>query len=159
MKPLDAIDRTMLSLVQRDAKLSYAELGTKVHLSISSVMERLRRLQSDGVIRGFHAILDAQILDLGLCAYMQVTIDRPENEVAFVRRVAAVPEVLECHHITGDFSYLLKLRARDTQHLEELLATAIKQIRGITRTHTLVVLSTIKETAELPTGAAKEKKR
>ncbi len=154
MKPLDAIDRRLLTLVQRDAKLSYAELGAKVGLSVSSIMERLRRLQKSGVIRGFHAVLDPAALELRLTAYVQVAIDRPENEPPFLRQVVAVPEIAEVHHITGEFSYLLKIRARDTAHLEELLVTAVKRLRGITRTHTLVVLSTAKETAEVPTGAA-----
>jgi Lrp/AsnC family leucine-responsive transcriptional regulator len=113
------------------------------------VSDRLRKLQAAGVIRGNVALLNPGAVGLDVCAFVQVLTDRPENEVGFLARVLEMPEVQECHHITGEFSYLLKLRTRTTAHLEALLQQ-IKPLPGVLRTSTVIVLSSPKETSVLP---------
>lgn len=147
---MDLIDRQIVALLQRDCRLSYADLGGRVGLSVSAVNERLKKLAARGVLRAFVAVVDAQAVGFGLCAFVQVLVDRPEQEGAFVARMTQTPEVQECHHVTGDYSYLLKIRARDTSHLETLLGDRVKSLPGVVRTQTIVVLSTPKESTEVP---------
>jgi Lrp/AsnC family transcriptional regulator, leucine-responsive regulatory protein len=146
---MDAIDRQLLTLLQANGRLSYNALGHQVGLSVSAVHERLRKLQVAGVLRGNVALVDPHAVGLDVCAFMQVLTDRPENEAVFRKQVGILPEVQECHHITGEFSYLLKIRTRSTLHFESLLQQ-IKSLPGVMRTYTHVVLSTQKETTSLP---------
>jgi Lrp/AsnC family leucine-responsive transcriptional regulator len=94
---------------------------------------------------------------LSLLAFVLVTVNEPQGEGRFRDAMKVAPEVLECHHLTGEFSYLLKLRLRDTAHLEQFLMDRLKPLSGVVRTHTLIALSTMKETHILPaslSGAA-----
>lgn len=149
MSCVDTIDREILRLTQQDGRLSYGDLGAKVGLSVSAVNERLKKLQSQGVIRGWVALANPRAIGLDICAFVQVLLDRPASTAPFVARMAECPEVLECHHVTGDFSYLLKVRARDTSHFEKVLTDLIKSVRGVVRTQTLIVLSSPKEITAL----------
>ncbi len=151
---LDGQDRYLLALVQENSRLSYAELGEHVGLSASAVHDRLRKLQAQGVVRGFGARLDPEALGLGLCAFIQVLLERPEHDAPFVAAMAELPEVQECHHVTGDYAYLLKVRTHSTRSLERLIADSIKSLPGVVRTLTLVALSTPKENAALAVGPA-----
>jgi Lrp/AsnC family transcriptional regulator, leucine-responsive regulatory protein len=152
--PVDRIDRQLLALLQQDSRVSLADLGQRVGLSISAVNERPKKLHARRVLRGFVALVDPPSVGLGLAAFVQVALDRPEREAAFVRRVAASPEVQECHHVTGDFSYLLEVRVRDTAHLEAFLGEEVKSTPGVVRTQTIVALSTRKETAAVSVAPA-----
>jgi Lrp/AsnC family leucine-responsive transcriptional regulator len=150
---MDTIDRQLLTLLQANGRLSYNRLGQRVGLSVSAVNERLKKLQTAGIIRGTVTLVMPRAVGLDLCAFMQVIIDRPGNEPAFVDAMQAFSEVQECHHVTGEFSYLLKIRARNTEHFERLLRQ-IKSLPGVLRTSTLVVLSSPKETTALPINGA-----
>lgn len=149
---MDAIDRRIIAMLQRDSRLSYADLGGEVGLSVSAVNERLKKLTNRRVLRAFVGVVDPQAVGLALCAFLQVLIERPEHEGGFLTRVVDMPEVQECHHVTGDYSYLLKVRVRDTAHFEALLG-GLKSLPGVARTQTIVVLSTRKETTEVPVAA------
>ena len=144
---MDAVDRQLLALLQDNCKLSYAELGSRVGLSVSAVNERLKKLNTAWVIRAYTALVQPRAVGLDVCAFIQVLIDRPKSEAIFVKRVAQMPEVQECHHVTGEYSYLLKVRVRNTEHFETFLAESIKSIPGVVRTLTFIVLSTPKETS------------
>jgi Lrp/AsnC family transcriptional regulator, leucine-responsive regulatory protein len=146
---MDTIDRRLLVSLQENCKLSLAELSSRVGAAISTVSDRLKKLQATGVIHGNVALLSPRGVGLDVCAFVHVLTDRPENELVFLARVLEMPEVQECHHITGEFSYLLKLRSRTTAHLEALLAQ-IKPLPGVLRTSTVIVLSSPKETTVLP---------
>jgi Lrp/AsnC family transcriptional regulator, leucine-responsive regulatory protein len=147
---LDDQDRKLLKLIQQDGKMSYAELGDRVGLSLSAVNERLKKLSARGVIKKYAALIDPEALGLHVCAFVQVSVDLPKNENGFLARIARIPEVLECHHVTGEFSYLLKVRLRGTAELEQLLKQKLKSVKGVVRTHTVIVLSTVKEETALP---------
>jgi len=146
---MDTIDRQLLALLQENCRLSYNELGKQVGLSVSAVNERLKKMQATGIIRGNVALVSPHAVGLDLCAFVQVLTDRPKNEPAVINRIREMREVLECHHITGEFSYLLKIRTRNTEHFETLVQQ-IKSLPGVTRTYTLVVLSSPKETTVMP---------
>jgi Lrp/AsnC family leucine-responsive transcriptional regulator len=143
--------------LQGDGGLTYAEIGSAVGLSASAVNDRLKRLRADGVIRRMTAEIDPAALGLTLLAFVLVAVNEPVGEARFREAMKGAPEVLECHHLTGDFSYLLKLRLRDTAHLEHFLMDRLKPLSGVVRTHTLIALSSVKETHILSaslTGAA-----
>lgn len=146
---MDEKDKKILRVIQRDARLSNSQLGKMVGLSTSAVNERLRKLRNQGVLRGYVALLNPTALSLDVCAFVQVLLAGRGDEQAFLERVRDLPEVLECHHVTGQFSYLLKVRAPNVSHLELLLRDAIKSLEGVSRTETLIVLSSPKESTEL----------
>ena len=151
MASIDEIDRKLLKLLQEDGRLSYAELGKAVGLAVSSVNERVRKLADRGVINGVHAHVAPEALELDLLAIIFVGWSDSGVEERFLERIKAEPAVLECHHITGAWNYLLKVRVRDTKMLENFLVGVIKLVGGPVRTETLVVLSTPKETVRLAT--------
>lgn len=146
---MDDIDRALLDILQQDGRRSYGELGEAVGLSVSGVNERLKRLRARGVIRATVALVEPHAVGLDVLAFVQVLLDRPEHEAGFRDAIAAIPEVIECHHVTGDWSYQLKLRTRTTGHLERVMMEAIKSIPGVVRTQTLIALSSPKETTVL----------
>jgi Lrp/AsnC family leucine-responsive transcriptional regulator len=147
---MDAIDRIILDRLQTDGGQTYAEIGAAAGLSPSAVNDRLKRLRAEGVIRRMTADIDPTALGLSLLAFVLVAVKEPQGGGRFREAMKAAPEVLECHHLTGDFSYLLKLRLRDTAQLEEFLMDRLKPLAGVDRTHTLIALSTVKETHILP---------
>ena len=150
---LDQRDHEILALVQRDAKMPQAEIGRRVGLSTASVNERLRKLEQAGVIRRYTALVDPQAVGASLVAFIEVSIEHPRFEPPLIEHVRALEAVQECHHITGEFSLLLKVRVRDMKALEQLLLRKLNTPAGVRQTRTVIVLSTIKEGSYVPTGA------
>lgn len=149
---MDDTDIMIIGLLQNDGRLSHAEVGAAVGLSTSAVNDRLRKLQTRGVITGSVVTVDPAALGLGVLAFISVLIDWSEHSAAFGQAVRTMPEVLECHHVTGDWSYLLKVRTRDNDALEDLISNQIKALPGVTRSETVFALHTDKETMALPLG-------
>lgn len=147
---LDPIDNHLLDLLQRNARLSYAELGKAVGLSVSAVNERLKKLDAQGYVEHYTVRINAARAGFDVCAFIQILLSSPEHEDGFLQRVLALQEIQECHHITGEFSYLIKVRVRSTADLEIFLKQGLKSIPGIARTHTAIALSSPKETNNLP---------
>lgn len=148
---LDAKDRKILALVQRDGALAQAEIARRVGLSTAAVNERLRKLEQSGTIRGWAAIVDPEAVGGGITAFVEVFIEHPRFEKAFLDRVLKLDEVLEAHHITGEFSLLLKVRAQGMAALKELLLNQLNAQDGVRQTRTVMVLSTSKEESFVPT--------
>jgi Lrp/AsnC family leucine-responsive transcriptional regulator len=146
---LDSVDIRLLELLQDDDRRSYADLGAEVGLSISGVNARLKKLVASGVIRRFTAQVDPVEVGLDLCAFIQIVLERPEHDRGFLEAVAEIPAILECHHVTGDYSYLLKVRVASTAELEKVISTRIKSLPGVARSHTAIALSSPKETTAL----------
>jgi Lrp/AsnC family leucine-responsive transcriptional regulator len=149
---LDAKDRLILTLVQRDAKLPQAEIARRVGLSTAAVNERLRKLENAGFIRRWSAVVDARAVGASVAAFVEVFIEHPRHERAFIERMLALDEVQECHHITGEFSMLLKVRVRDMNALRDLLLHQLNGMEGVRQTRTIMVLSTEKEEGYVPVG-------
>jgi len=146
---VDAIDRKVLRLLQADNQLSNAEIGLAVGLSVSAANERVRRLNSSGVIRGNHAVLDPDRVDLPLCALVFIDLAPHPDEVRFRAEIAARPEVQEVHQVAGAHCYLLKIRSGGTRALQRFLTQHVSSQPDVLRTETVIVLETIKETFEL----------
>jgi len=153
---IDEIDNKILTIIQKDARTSNAEIARTVGLAPSAVLERMRKLEDKGIIRGYHADIDPRKLDYRLTCFVAVQTSDCGVEPEFVE----IPEVLEVHDVAGEDSYLLKVRAKDTEHLASLLRE-IKTIPSVLGTRTTVVLETFKETTTLPVAecAASDKKR
>ncbi|MBL8796709.1 MAG: Lrp/AsnC family transcriptional regulator [Planctomycetia bacterium] len=147
---LDRIDAVALATLLEQGRITWADLGAALELSAPAAAERVRRLEGSGVIRGYTALLDAQRLGYGLTAFISVTLERSKHAPAFLKMVAALPEVQECHHVAGDHDYLLKVRCRNTLDLERLITQRLKAESLVARTHTTIVLSTSKETPAIP---------
>jgi Lrp/AsnC family leucine-responsive transcriptional regulator len=148
---MDSRDRKILALVQRDAKLPQAEIARKVGLSTAAVNERLRKLEQGGVIREYAAHVDPRAVGAGITAFVEVFIEHPRYEAAFLSHLQKLDAVQECHHITGEFSLLLKVRVRDMQGLQQLLLQQLNAAEGVRQTRTVMVLDTIKEATFVPT--------
>ncbi|MDH3201414.1 MAG: Lrp/AsnC family transcriptional regulator [Myxococcales bacterium] len=161
---LDGIDRQLLDELQRDSKRSLKEIGHQVGLSAPSVMERVRKLEGAGIIRGYHALLDARKVGLDISAFIGVSIVSPTQLSAFEEWVDSVPQVMECHHVTGGHTLLLKVKTQNTRDLEGLISR-IRSMDGVAGTETMVVLSTRTERVEIalpagePPGETKRRKR
>lgn len=133
-----------------NGRLSWADLGAAVGVGRQTVAERVAKLEQAGVITGYTTLVDPEAVGADLTAFVGVTIERPEQCEPFLAAIAAMPQVQECHHVTGDDNYLLKVRTRGTRGLEYLITDGLKRIDGVVRTRTTIVLSTAKETALPP---------
>lgn len=142
---MDPIDAKLLNLLQEDCSRSLAELSKRIDLSISAVNERLKKLRARGDIRAYVALINPLTVGYTMCAFVQVLVNGKRNEQAFIESVVKMPEIQECHHVSGEFPYLLKVWARDLRHLEHLLDQEIKTRKGVVRTQASIVFSSPKD--------------
>jgi len=145
MKAIDAIDHRILDLLQTNARVSQAEIGRRVGLSAASVNERIKKLEAGGVIRKIVALIDDAKVGCPITAFAEVFIEHPRYEPRFLEVLQSVDEVQEVHHITGEFTFLLKIKVATREALRLLLLDRITAVDGVGRTRTAVVLSTLKE--------------
>ncbi len=146
---LDGLDSKAVALLMQNGRATWADLAQHLGLSAPAAADRVHRLEERGVIRGYAALVDAEAAGYPLTAFVAVTLDRPGRRAAFLKRIAALREVAECHHVAGDDDYLLKVRCRGTRDLDRLLLESLKTIPGV-RTRTTVVLGTAKESVLVP---------
>jgi Lrp/AsnC family leucine-responsive transcriptional regulator len=138
---VDSIDRRLVELLRANARLSYAELARQVGLSAPAVHERVGKLESSGVLRGYHADVDAEALGLGVTALIGIVQDSSEDIDLLLRTLGAMPEIESCYFMAGEESFLLKARVGTITELEHLIVRLNRTI-GISRTRTAVALST-----------------
>lgn len=157
-KQLDDKDRQLLRLLQENSRISSAELARQVNLSGPGLQKRLKKLEENGFIDGYVTLVNREALGFDLLCFTQVTLahHQPECVGQFCDRVQQLPEVLECHHLTGEFDYLLKLVVTNHQHLEKLLTEKITQIPGVDKVRTSIVLNEIKASTSLPLDDVKD---
>jgi Lrp/AsnC family leucine-responsive transcriptional regulator len=142
---MDSLDNRILEMLQRDGRATQLEISRSVGLSQPAVAERIRKLEERGVITGYVARVDASKLGKDITAFIGVNIEHPKYFEGFAKKVMALPEVLEAHRVAGQDSYLLKVRTSNTKTLDSLLVETLRTISGVTRTHTTIVLTSIKE--------------
>ncbi len=133
-------------------------MGGTLGLTGPAVAERVRKLQQIGVIKGFAAIVNPDAVGMVVTAFVGVSLERPSLREAFLKRVSVIPEVQECHHVTGDDDFLLKLRCRNPLDLDRVVSEELKGTPGVVRARTTVVLRTTKETTFVPLPADAESK-
>jgi Lrp/AsnC family leucine-responsive transcriptional regulator len=141
---IDRTDLKILYILQNDGRRRLADIAEEVDLSAPAVMERVKKLEAGGVIRGYQALLDGKKVGKDITAFIGVSIGNQRDIDEFALQMTRYPDVLECHHVTGDESFILKVKAANTAALEKLLGE-IRSVAGVTRTVTKVVLSTAKE--------------
>ncbi len=146
---LDSIDAQLLEILQPQGRTKRNELAAKVNLSLPAVSERLRRLEEQGIIRGFAAIVAPVRVNLDITAFIFVSVESSSYYEGFIKRAAKTDEIQECHAITGEGSHVLKVRTHNTSTLEKLLST-IQAWPGVKNTRTNLVLSSPKETTVVP---------
>lgn len=146
---MDVKDLQIIDILQKNGKSSYAEVGDKVDLSVSAVNERIKKLVHEGTLLDNIYLVDPKSLGLNICAFVQLVTPDPLDEPNFKKQIDLIPEVLECHSITGEFSYLLKVRVKNTQELEKLLSEKIKAIKGVSKTNSMITLTTSTERTQL----------
>jgi len=146
---MDAIDVSILNMLQKNGREAHSNIAKAVGLSAPSVSERIKKLCNDGIIKRYVAVLNEKKIGKELTAFVNVYISNPTFEESFRVEVSKLDEILECHHVTGDYSYLLKVKTKNTASLENIISKKIRSIPGVARTLTNVVLSSIKENTYL----------
>lgn len=149
----DVVDRAILDLLQENCKQPLAAIGEKVGLSAPAVVDRIHKLEEAGVIQAYTARLDARRLGRDVTAFIGVSTDRPGAIKRVEAEVAALDEVLECHHVTGEYTLMVKVKTRNTESLENLIV-GVRGLEGVARTETMVVLSTHVERSRIALSQA-----
>jgi Lrp/AsnC family leucine-responsive transcriptional regulator len=149
-RTFDDKDAEILAILQENARVSNAEIARRVALAPSAVLERIRKLEARGTLRGYHGRLDPRALGCGLLAFVFVRADERVGEPRTGQALAEIPEVQEVHHIAGEDCYLAKVRAASPEHLGRLLRERFGAIETVRSTRSTIVLETIKEDLTLP---------
>jgi Lrp/AsnC family transcriptional regulator, leucine-responsive regulatory protein len=149
---LDKVDKSMLRALQADGRLSNVELARKISLSPPAAHARLRRLEKDGYIRQYTAVVDREKAGYDLLCFIHISLQMHQvtQVEKFREATRKMPEVLECHHITGEYDYLLKVVLRNRKDLERFVVDKLTPIPGVARIHTSLVFTEVKSTMALP---------
>ncbi len=148
----DSIDRKILSILQDNGKITNAQLSIEVGLSPAPTLERVKKLEKNGVIESYHANLNKQEIGLGVTTFVHVALIGHRKSIvdSFVLQIVNIPEVVECHHITGQGDFILKVVSKDISSYQKLLVEVINEIPEIDNTQSTVILSTFKESRVMP---------
>jgi Lrp/AsnC family leucine-responsive transcriptional regulator len=155
---IDGIDASILEILQYNARTTQSDLAKSVGLAPSAVLERIKKLEAKGVITDYVALVDPKAVDRALLAFVAVRTSEHGFEGAVADTISKLPEVLEVHHVAGEDCYFLKVRARDAEHLGQLLRQQIGSVPGVASTRTTVVLETVKEDPRIPIPGEKTKR-
>lgn len=147
---MDNIDAGIIRCLTKDARMNASQISQQVNLSVSAVIERMKKLEASGLIRGYTAVIDERMAGYDVQALISIRLEHPKYNGDFARQVRAHECVTECFYITGDFDYMARITAGSTEELTKVLHD-IKQIPGVSLTRTYVVLDNIKQnTAVIP---------
>lgn len=149
---LDATDRKILYILQGNAKITNAQLSKEIGLSPAPTLERVKKLETLGLIRSYHAMLDNSKVGLGVTTFIQVNLQSHKKSVldVFVRKIGEIENVVECHHITGACDFILKVIAPDIPSYQNLILEKISEIEEISNMQSMVILSTEKDSKIMP---------
>ena len=152
LSDLDRIDRSILRELQRDGRMANVELSRRVGLSATPCLERVKRLEKNGYIRGYAAQLAPEKLNAALLVFVEITLARTSPDVffEFKKSVIDLPEVLECHLVSGNFDYLVKARVADMSAYRKLLGETLLELPGVSGSRTYVVMEEVKESGVIP---------
>jgi Lrp/AsnC family transcriptional regulator, leucine-responsive regulatory protein len=152
IRDLDKIDLKILKHLQEDGCLSNLDLANKIGLSATPTFERVKKLEKAKVIKGYHAEIDVVSLGIGIQTYMMVCLSQTKgNTIAnFIKQINAIPEIIECHHVTGSYDYILKIMVEDIASYEHLAMDRIRNIKEISTMTTMVITSTVKDSKVVP---------
>lgn len=151
-RKLDRTDRRILECLQTDGRISNVDLARKVNLTPTPCIERVKRLERHGYIRGYTALLDPQMVDASLLVFVEIDLSHnsPDAFRKFREEARKLPEVLDCHLVSGNFDYLIKARVSDMKAYRELLGDKILSLPSVNGSRSYVVMEEVKETLNLP---------
>lgn len=152
-RAIDDIDVKILGLLQDNARVTQSDIAKSIGLAPSAVLERIRKLEAKGAVREYVACVDPRLVHRALLAFVAVRSTEHGPDMPTAVQLSEIAEVLEVHHVAGDDCYLLKVRARDAEHLGQLLRNQISTVPGVTSTRTTIVLESVKESARIPFGS------
>lgn len=149
---LNRIDKNIINILQRDGRISYAQLAREVGLSTTPCIERVRRLEREGVIRGFSARIDPAAVGAGLVVYVQIRLNHTSGDIfaSFREAALSLDEIQECHLVSGSFDYLAKVRVADMAAYREFLGETLLKLPGVQESTSIVVMEEVKETLAVP---------
>lgn len=152
MTGLDKTDFKILRILQENGRITNIQLSMDIGLSPAPTLERVRKLESNGFIKSYHAMVDEEILGLKIKTFVQVSINytKPDAIKNFTKQVQSIEEIVECYHVTGSSDYLLKIIVADINAYEKLLIDKIGKIQEISSMQTMMILSTTKNTHIVP---------
>ena len=150
-KPLTRIDSNILRELQADGRITYAELARRVGLTTTPCMERVKRMEREGVIKGYTALLDPNYLEAGLVVFVQIRLSRTSQDIfaQFKDAAVALQEVQECYLVSGNFDYLIKARVADMAAYREFLGETLLTLPGVQESTSYVVMEQVKETLNI----------
>lgn len=153
VRTLDKLDRRILRILQDDGRISMKDLSEQVGLSVTPAIERVKRMERDGVITGYHARLNPAAIGATLLVFVEITLNQKSAShfEQFRREVLRIPEVQECHLVSGDFDYLIKARIHEMAEYRKLLGDMLLNLPGAAQSKSYVVMEEIKETLVLAT--------
>lgn len=141
---MDKIDQGIIRCLTEDARMNASQIGAKVNLSVSAVIERMKKLEASGLIRGYTAVIDERLAGYDINALISVRLEHPKFNHSFCDQMRSHSAVMECFYITGDFDYMARVCVGSTQELTRVL-NDIKQLPGVSLTRTYVVLESVKQ--------------
>ncbi len=149
---MDAYDRNILKHLQNDGRMSNLQLAERIHLSPPQTLRRVRALEEKHIIRGYVAQVSAEAVGLGVMAFVSLSLDREQfrNVREVERNLMAFPEIIECHTISGDFDYILKVVAPDLKALSQFLTDTLMQVPGVATLRSMICMEEIKPVSSLP---------
>ncbi len=151
IKALDRIDRNILRKLQQNGRISYVDLASEVGLSTTPCLERVKRLEKDGVIKGYTAVLEPKQLEAGLLVFVEISLTYRSATVFddFKREVLKIRHVMECHLVSGDFDYLIKARISEMAAYRELLGELLLALPNVDKSRSYIVMEEVKESSAI----------
>lgn len=149
---LDPIDRKILELLQANSNITNAQLSQEIGLSAAPTLERVKKLETAGVIRSYHAVVDPASVGLGVSTFVMATLKghNKENIAKFMSAIAEIKEIVECHHVTGQADFILKIVCSDIPSYQNLMLEKVTNIEVVDNLQSMVILSTLKDTKRIP---------
>jgi Lrp/AsnC family leucine-responsive transcriptional regulator len=145
---MDSIDKKLLILLQKDSKKTTKELSVKLNLSVTAVYERIKKLEREGIIQNYVALINRSKVNKGFVVFCHIKLIQHTREflTKFESQVVKLSEILECHHVSGDYDYILKIAVRDMEEYREFLVTKLTTLEHIGSTHSTFMISEVKNT-------------
>jgi DNA-binding Lrp family transcriptional regulator len=149
---LDKIDKKILEILQRNAKITNAQLSKEIGLSPAPTLERVKKLESSGIITSYHAKLDTEKVGLGISTFVQISLTGHDKKSikTFIDEVNKIDEIIECHHVTGTSDFILRVIAQDIASYQQLMLDKVNEIPVVDSLQSQVILSTFKDSKALP---------
>lgn len=140
---MDSLDYQILSILKKNARIKASDISKEIHLSVSTVIERIHKLENSGIIESYTIITDEHKMGNDLTALMEISLTHPRFNDSFIEKIMEHPNIISCYYLTGDFDYLVKICCRSSEHLEQIHKW-VKDQRGVRSTRTQFVLRNVK---------------